>query len=83
MLTDASSFASRYNQGRAVSPILSYPRIHDSTYRYVPVGYVTCSKNGCNTMVPLTRRIRARDGGKGNGLGSLSAYRVRPMIFIF
>lgn len=42
------------------------------------MGYVTCLKNGCNAVIPLARRFRPYDGGKGDGLGSLSAYRVRP-----
>ena len=84
LTSDTSSFVSRYNQGRAVSTISFYPRIYESTYCYVPVGFVTCLKNGCNAVIPLAQRNRARDGGKGDGFGSLSAYRVRTRdFFIF
>jgi hypothetical protein len=35
-----------------------------------------CLKNGCNKTIPLIRRARPNDGGKKDGFGSLSAYRV-------
>ncbi|CAA7263247.1 unnamed protein product [Cyclocybe aegerita] len=41
----------------------------------VGLGSVTCLKDGCNEIIPLIRRVRAVDGGKTDGLGSLSAYR--------
>ena len=39
-------------------------------------GSVTCLKDGCNKTIPLMQRGRPNDGGKRDGFGSLSAYRV-------
>ncbi|PPQ82538.1 hypothetical protein CVT25_007147 [Psilocybe cyanescens] len=38
-------------------------------------GSVTCLKGGCNAEITLIQRVSAPDGGKKDGLGSLSAYR--------
>ena len=35
-----------------------------------------CLKDGCNKTIPLIKRVRTSDGGKSDGFGSLSAYRV-------
>lgn len=47
------------------------------TERVILVGTVTCHKEGCNQVIPLKKRVRARDGGKRDGFGSLSEYRVK------
>ncbi|PFH46796.1 hypothetical protein AMATHDRAFT_7394 [Amanita thiersii Skay4041] len=40
-------------------------------------GRVTCLERGCNSAeIPLNARVGPRDGGKSDGLGSLSAYRT-------
>lgn len=52
-----------------------------SLHTHSLVGFVTCLKDGCNKNIELIRRVRAYDGGKADGLGSLSAYRVRSASF--
>ncbi|KAJ7275100.1 SNF2 superfamily protein [Mycena rebaudengoi] len=40
-------------------------------------GVVICLEEGCDSLaIPLVRRVKVKDGGKRDGLGSLSAYRV-------
>ncbi|KAJ7076087.1 SNF2 superfamily protein [Mycena belliarum] len=57
-----------------------YP--HDTNFRLSPqpktgFGVVTCLEDGCNGVaVPLIKRLKAKDGGLKEGLGSLSAYRA-------
>lgn len=51
--------------------------ISQNDYFYCVDGKLTCLEEGCNgVIIPLGRRLRAHDGGLGNGFGSLSAYRV-------
>ncbi|KAJ6631188.1 SNF2 family N-terminal domain-containing protein [Mycena sp. CBHHK59/15] len=41
------------------------------------LGTVTCLENGCGSIsIPLIKRVKMSDGGKREGLGSLSAYRT-------
>ncbi|KAF8970384.1 P-loop containing nucleoside triphosphate hydrolase protein [Flammula alnicola] len=59
--------------------LMLYP--HEDNFRVTlqpKVGchrFVTCLEDNCNEVIPLIRRVRAHDGGKRDGLGSLSAYR--------
>ncbi|KDQ60258.1 hypothetical protein JAAARDRAFT_205244 [Jaapia argillacea MUCL 33604] len=56
-----------------------YP--HDTNFRLElqpgrGLGVVTCLEQGCeNIKIPLAARIGKADGGKADGLGSLTAYR--------
>ncbi|KAJ7148966.1 SNF2 family N-terminal domain-containing protein [Mycena crocata] len=41
------------------------------------LGSVTCLEDGCDRVpIPLVRRVKTKDGGMREGLGSLSAYRA-------
>ncbi|EPQ53423.1 hypothetical protein GLOTRDRAFT_139677 [Gloeophyllum trabeum ATCC 11539] len=40
------------------------------------LGIVRCLEEGCNIDIPLVPRISVADGGKRDGLGSLSGYRT-------
>lgn len=71
----------RYNVGMAVSFILHLARLLASLELiFEPcllVGSVICLEPGCDGIsIPLVRRVKASDGGRREGLGSLSAYRV-------
>jgi hypothetical protein len=52
-----------------------------SRFSRVVVGKVTCLEHGCDSVsIPLIPRVKVSDGGKSDGLGSLSAYRVRTFL---
>jgi hypothetical protein len=45
-------------------------------------GTVACLEQGCEGVsIPLIPRVKFFDGGRGDGLGSLSAYRVCTFLF--
>jgi hypothetical protein len=52
-----------------------------SSTRFNVVGMVTCLETSCgNVRINLVPRAKASDGGKKEGLGSLSAYRVSSTV---
>lgn len=57
---------------------ISIQRIVSQRLIPLAVGRITCLEHGCNgTTIPLIYRFNQHDGGISEGLGSLSAYRVR------
>lgn len=43
---------------------------------------IMCLEEGCGTTLQLIKPNGAKDGGKADGFGSLSVYRVRVACFI-
>ncbi|KAJ7484700.1 SNF2 superfamily protein [Mycena latifolia] len=61
---------------------LVYVHMIQTCFRLIPqpkkgFGVVTCLEEGCDRIpIPLIKRVKTQDGGKREGVGSLSSYRA-------